>query len=50
MDINRAEMQELERLRSLMTREKDIKIEIRDTKERIDKIRAARLDDQPTLF
>ncbi len=50
MDINRAEMHELEELRSLMTQEKEIKMKIRDSKERIDKIRAARLDDQPSLF
>ncbi len=50
MDINRAEMAELENLRSLMTEEKDVKLRIKESKERIDKIRASRLDDQPSLF
>lgn len=49
-DINRAEAAELENLRQLISEEKEVKIRIKESKERIDKIRATRLDDTPTLF
>lgn len=49
-EANQAEMQELENLRQLLSQEKQIKSQISETKSRIDKIRSARLDDQPTLF
>lgn len=49
-DINRAEAEELENLRQLIGEEKEVKLRIRETKEKIDKIRAARLDPNPSLF
>lgn len=49
-DINRAEAEELENLRQLIGEEKEVKLRIKESKEKIDKIRAARLDDTPSLF
>lgn len=49
-ESNKAESAELERLRQLIGQEKEVKSQINETKKRIDSIRAARLDDQPSLF
>lgn len=49
-DANHAERAELENLRQLYCREKEVKAQIVETKKRIDDIRSARLDDQPSLF
>ena len=49
-ESNQAEAAELERLRQLIGQEKEVKSQINETKKRIDSIRAARLDDQPSLF
>lgn len=49
-DINRAEAEELENLRQLIEEEKDVEMRIKESKEKIDKIRAARLDPDPSLF
>ncbi len=49
-ESNQAEAAELEHLRQLMGQEKDVKSQINETKKRIDKIRASRLDDQPSIF
>ncbi|MDE5813261.1 MAG: phage antirepressor N-terminal domain-containing protein [Muribaculaceae bacterium] len=49
-ESNQAEAAELERLRQLIGQEKEVKSQINETKKRIDSIRAARLDDQPSIF
>ena len=49
-ESNKAEVEELERLRQLIVQEKEVKSQINETKKRIDSIRASRLDDHPALF
>lgn len=50
MESNKAEIAALEKLNGLLSEEKSIKGQIKETRECLSKIRAARLDDTPTLF
>lgn len=47
---NQAEIRILEEINGLLSQEKTIKCQLKERRDDLAKIRAARLDDQPTLF
>lgn len=50
IESNQAEIKALEEINSLLTQERTIKGQLKEARDRLSKIRAARLDDQPSLF
>ena len=50
IESNQAEIKALEEINSLLTQERTIKGQLKEARDRLAKIRAARLDDQPSLF
>lgn len=50
IEVNQAEIRELENINALLTQERNIKDQLKHARLNLDKIRAARLDNQPTLF
>ena len=50
IESNQAEIKALEEINTLLTQERSIKGQLKEARERLAKIRTARLDDQPTLF
>lgn len=50
IDANRAEIKQLETINRLLVQEKELKNLIKSSREELAKIRAARLDAEPTLF
>lgn len=50
IESNQAEIKALEEINSLLTQERTIKGQLKEARDRLAKIRASRLDDQPSLF
>lgn len=50
IESNQAEIKALEEINSLLTQERSIKGQLKEARDRLAKIRSARLDDQPSLF
>ena len=50
IESNKAEIRILEQLNAMYTQEKEVKAKIRELNSSLAKVRASRLDDQPSLF
>lgn len=50
IETNQAEIKALEKINELLTQEKTLKVQLKEAREDLAKIRASRLDDQPSLF
>ena len=50
IESNQAEIKALEEITNLLTQERSIKGQLKEVRDRLAKIRASRLDPQPTLF
>ena len=50
IETNQAEIKALEKITELLTQEKTLKTQLKEAREDLAKIRASRLDDQPSLF